>query len=324
MFKIDNVATKRGSSPSINYDLIYEWEDIICEKMNLPLLYENNLVYNKCIRLIPGLASLIQTSKNVLMFDIYPNIIGRGNNKPNIIPIIVDFYLKDEKSLNRFYESYKNNPLVLISSREAYDFLKKISCPLNIKHLALSISDKYQLSNTLGCKKDIDLILLGRRNKVLQEYAELYAKQNPDFVYAYRVNEKGHWLCKKNNGEIVSNIDNRRDYMKTMMRARCGLYNTPGIDGGEARTNGFSQVTPRFLEYIASGCHVISRYRCNSDTDYYELDSMTCNVDSYDEFKTAMDFSRSNNIDAERYSNYLSKHYTSSRIVTLNNILKGL
>ena len=56
-------------------------------------------------------------------------------------------------------------------------------------------------------------------------------------------------------------LASRDGYLDSMKKSRIALYATPGIDGGEKRTNGFSQVTPRFLEMVASGCNIIADIR---------------------------------------------------------------
>ena len=105
--------------------------------------------------------------------------------------------------------------------------------------------------------------------------------------------------------------------MEMMRKSRVGLYATPGMDGGREHTNGFNPVTPRFLEYIASGCHVLARYPKNSDTDYYELDKMSTRVESFGEFEKAMDDLRNKEVNIPHYSRYLANHYTSVRVQTL-------
>ena len=324
MFNLELIATKRKQSPSINYDIIYEWEDVIAEQIGIELYYENKWAYNKIIRCFPMLPSILMTNRNILVFDIYPTLIGRCGNKQNVIPVIVDFYIKDKKHLSMFYESYKKNKVVLISSKEVYDYLIQQECPLNIKHWPLSISDKYQLKDSLKVEKCFDLILMGRPNLTLQNYAEVYSQSHPLFTYAYRIQKDGHWLCQTSKGEVIGSLDTRNDYMRTMMKARCGLYHTPGMDGGETRTNGFNQVTPRLFEYLVCGCHVISRYADNSDTEYFELDKITQRVNSYEEFEHAMDLVCRTNINVEKYNNYLNKQYTSTRMKQLREILETL
>lgn len=324
MFEIQQILTKRKKSPSMSYDLIYEWEDVLSKQMSLPLVDENQLLYNRIVRLVPLLPKLMQTNTVSIVFDIYPNLINRGNNKANIVPAIVDFYHKDPAALNQFYSSYANNKVVLISSMEVYEFLKRQNCPLNIKHWALSISDKYQLDDAMKTIKDLDLILMGRPNKVLQAWTDEYAKKHPSFVYGYRVYKDGHWICQNSKGETVGCIDDRDGYIQIMRKAKCGLYHTPGMDGGEERTHGFNQVTPRFLEYLVNGCHVISRYPKNADVEFYELDKMTSNVNLYEEFEKALDYACNNPIDVDKYQTYLDKHYTSVRASELNKILKSI
>ena len=84
-------------------------------------------------------------------------------------------------------------------------------------------------------------------------------------------------------------LASRDGYLDSMKKSRIALYATPGIDGGEKRTNGFSQVTPRFLEMVASGCNIIARYKTNADTDYYELEKFCQSINTYEEFEKEMD-----------------------------------
>ena len=164
---------------------------------------------------------------------------------------------------------------------------------------------------------------MGRQNPVLEGFLKQYIKEHPDLYYVYRELKDGKFNYYTNRGESLGDINTREKYMKLMRSARCGLYSTPGIDGGEKRTNGFSQVTPRFLELIACGCHVIARYKPNSDTDYYELERFSKPVDSYEQFERMLDEARSSEVDIQLYSSYLSKHYTSVRANQLREIIRN-
>jgi hypothetical protein len=110
--------------------------------------------------------------------------------------------------------------------------------------------------------------------------------------------------------------------MDLMRKSRIGFYATPGIDGGEIRTKGFNQVTPRFLELLSCECHVIARYKNNPDTDYYELSKFSTNINSYETFENTMNWARNNPIDKNKYVEYLEKHYTSERVQLLKMILE--
>ena len=99
------------------------------------------------------------------------------------------------------------------------------------------------------------------------------------------------------------------------------VYSTPGIDGGETRTNGFNQITPRFLELIACGCHVIARYPSNPDTDYYEINKFCPNIEDYLQFEKRLDYCLETEVNLDNYRHYLLKHYTSVRCKELQHAI---
>jgi hypothetical protein len=112
--------------------------------------------------------------------------------------------------------------------------------------------------------------------------------------------------------------------MNLMSQSKVGLYATPGIDGDEIRTNGFSQITPRFLEYVSCGCHIIARYNENSDAKFYEIETFSPSIQTYEQFESNLDYALKNEINKTKYSNYLHKHYTSNRAELLKSIILSL
>lgn len=96
-----------------------------------------------------------------------------------------------------------------------------------------------------------------------------------------------------------------------MQKAKCGFYATPGMDDSESRTNGFNQVTPRFLELIACGCHILARYPENPDTKYFELHNITPSIESYEQFEHLLNKALNEEVDMQIYADYLKNHYTS-------------
>lgn len=165
---------------------------------------------------------------------------------------------------------------------------------------------------------------MGRQNPILEKYLNKYIESHPQLYYVYRKQEGGTFNYYSSRGEYLGDINTREKYINLMRSARCGLYATPGIDGGEKRTNGFSQVTPRFLELIASGCHVIARYKANSDVNFYELEQFSPSVDSYEQFEKMLDTAINTDVNMKKCSDYLSKHYTSVRAKQLLNLIKDL
>ena len=318
---IDTLITMRNIDNSAHYDLVYEWEDIFAKSLDADFINDNPIRLNKLLKFL-HLNTFFTTFKKSFRFNMLPNH-NIGYNKRNIIPLIIDFYLSDQ-DLPQFYKMYDKNRVVLISNKEVFDHLKEIGCPLNIQHLALSIPDKYAITPEKIFKKEYDLALMGRQNPIMEKYLQKYVETHPSLMYVYRKLENGKFNYYTSNGSFLGEINNRDGYMGLMRKCKIGLYATPGIDGGEKYTNGYNQVTPRFLEYIACGCHVIARYPDNADTDYYDLSSVASKVESYQQFEAAMDMALSTSVDMIVYSNYLARHYTSRRVKEFLEIIGDL
>ena len=69
-----------------------------------------------------------------------------GNVTPVSIMDIVnnkaDAYFYIEKQLTD--DVYEDVPLVLVTNKEVYDYLKEHDCPLHVEHWALSYPDQYR------------------------------------------------------------------------------------------------------------------------------------------------------------------------------------
>ncbi len=308
------ITLRKESWCGVDYDLVHEWEDQFAFALNAELYYDTyKLRGGRILSRMPMIANLFQTNKPALKFRMLPLGNPPGDNKRNIYPIIVDFYLRSDEDLSRFYRSCDRNPVVYISSREIYEFLLMRGCPLPIRHLALSLPDKYRLVSLPP--KMYDVVMLGRQNRVFMDYLEQYASAHSDFVYVY----KGSDGYVDSRGERLGVLPDRASYWALLRSARVGLYATPGMDNARKDTNGFSQVTPRFLEYLAAGCHVLSRYVPNADTDYFELDIMSTRVQCYEDFSKALEAKMHAPIPIDSYTAYLNKHYTSNRINQIKN-----
>ena len=327
--KLERIATQRKYQHWPSWDLVYEWEDILCKKLDLRMYYSFRYHQSRKVLCIPYIDRLLYPRENTFVFEMNPMGLVNGKrcfNRPNIIPCIIDFFLED-KEIKRFVACYSNNPIVCVSSMEVFDFVMSspsVASVLNLRHLPLSISDKYAIHKDTVFEKKFDMVLVGRQNPVLEKFVKTYADKHPDFSYVYRVLRNGQFNYYSNYGEFIGNINTRAEYMDLLRKGRCGLYSTPGIDGGEARTKGFNQVTPRFLELIAAGCHVAARYKSNPDTKYYELDSFSPSIDDYAQFEQIVDRARNTKVDMEYYSDYLKKHYTSVRAEQLKKLTSEL
>lgn len=326
------VMEKANNKKKHCFDIIYEWEDILSEELKSGILLRSDFEFKfdeVCRKLykkvqIPfyRLFNLFDFRRgyNVVMFDASTKQQDGIYNSKRYIPCLIDWFLNEEMYAN-FIKAYKNNPLVLVSSREVYEYLKEKKCPIKIAHFPLSLSDKYRIDITY--EKKYDLIIAGRQNPLLMEFVEKYERKYPETKIVRRKYENGHFLYYlSSTGETLSIGDTREQYMELLRKSRIALYTTPGMDGTRPDANGWNQVTPRFLEEISSLCHVIARYPDNADTRWYEMSKICKCVESYEEFECMMNRYAQEEVDINLYKDYLKKHYTSERAKLLHQILK--
>lgn len=320
--KIEWVATLRDFVKKPNYDLIYEWEDIIAKKLNVQFV-KMNPKFTRLLNIICWF-NLCKHKKVTFGFELSAYTKPRYLNNKNFIPCIIDFFVSPHE-IKSFEKAYCNNPVVFISSKEAFDYLVENGCKLNIKHLPLSLSDIYKIDNSLeNTKKEYDLVLMGRQNTVLESFLKAYIERYPNFKYVYRKIIGDEFLYYTSDGIELGNIKTRCQFLSLMKKAKCGLYSTPGIDGGEKRSKGFNQVTPRFLELIACGCHILARYKENSDTNFYQLNKFSPSINTYEEFESLLNEKLNSPVDFNFYKSYLSQHYTSCRVESMQKFLNNI
>ena len=339
-FSLGNVLTDRytpGHGEASRH-IIYEWEDEIAAMMGLPLADaaplrgaggKGSAVARKLLR-VPGVSDamraldswLAPTAKS-LYFALSPHRMGHFSTTARVVPAIVDFWKSVD--LKYFFRSYGNCPAVLISSREAYSYLKANGCPLEIHHFPLSLPDRYKMQPTDAFEKTLDVAVAGRANKTLLEFMKRYEKDHPQVEYLFqeeRPGDDGKLSYISNKRGRIEGLEGRAAYVSLIRSAKVAFYATPGIDGGEARTGGFNPVTPRLFELLAAGCHVVARYPDNDDTRFYELQEICPSADTYDRFAATLDQALGAPPPLARNSAYLQKHYTSARVELLRHIMK--
>lgn len=322
------LLSRRSFDKWPSLQIVYEWEDCILninkdiqlKKMSKWIFRVDNYISKKLGIALP----LISLNDNfTLYFEMTAKCGANRFNNRNYIPIIVDFWIPENK-FGEFEKAYSKCPIIIITSKEVYDKLVAYKSKLNVVHWALSISDKYKITEESEYIKKYDLVLMGRQNAILKSFLDIYISKHPDFVYVYAKQQSGHFVYITSKGEVLGRFDSRTQYLSLMQSAKSILYSTPGTDEQSGRTNGYSQVTPRFLEAIACGCHILARYKKNPDSDYYKLNDICSNIKSYEDFEERMDYAIKNPVDMGKYSNYLSRHYTSSRLEQLMEILRKI
>ena len=317
-----DILSNRNTASWPSYHIVWEWEDCISQQMGCSIKTDSVLIVNQWMKRFNLFQDSFLPKGNLFMYEVSINSDPkeiRRYNRSNIVPCVVDYFFKDDE-IDIFESKFSRHPVVFISSMEVYLRLKSLGCRLNIKHLPLSLSDIYAIDENTTFEKRYDLVMMGRQNNVLKEFLDIYIKTHPDFLYVYEDMTKGKLHYSSSDGEYIGYISGRAEYMKLLRQSKVAMYSTPGIDGGEKRTNGYNQVTPKFLEFLASGCNIIARWKDNPDTDFYHLKEFSENVDSYASFERLMNKYREEKADIAKYSQYLRRHYTSTLVTTINNL----
>lgn len=312
------------------FDIVYEWEDELAKDLGINVCMRSKneyrfdekarKIYQRCGIKLYGIYKHVDIRKpHVFMFDVSTKRQDGIYNSKKYIPCLIDYFLADDE-YEKFLSAYRNNPLVLVSNREVYEYLKQKECPIPIEHFPLSLSEKYLKEER--CEKKYDLVMFARQNPLLCKYIEKYEYEHHDFKLVRRRYENNHYIYYlSSTGDVVGYGDTRDEYMKLVYESKVAVYTTPGMDGTRDDANGWNQVTPHFLEEIAGQCHIIARYPDNADTRWFELGQICRCVNSYAEFEHLMDEYRKTDVDMVKYREYLQKHFTSKRSRLLREII---
>ncbi|RYE23679.1 MAG: hypothetical protein EOP45_06630 [Sphingobacteriaceae bacterium] len=341
---ISAILTSRSFEHNPNYQLIFEWEEDLARDLGVPVLdakppYRKILINRATKQLVGKLGkdSLARLNNAVeqfgarhrsghnLVFELYVATESNFSTSVQAVPIMVDFW--KHTNLPEFYHTYRDCKLVLVSSLEAFHFLKENNCPLPIEHLGLSLSDRYRLLPEVTYQKEYDILLAGRlnirTNQRLRDYLEAYVQKYPETEYLYQQEVDGEYYYVSNKRGTIGKFQTREDYMRLLRASRISFYSTPGLDGGEKRTGGFNPVTPRYLELLSAQCLLLGRYPDNEETRYYELERVCPNITGYEEFETTMKgYLSQQNPSFDVHREILNKHYTSRRAQQLTVILR--
>ncbi len=335
--KLKNIYTDRYFQDWPSWDLVYEWEDIFKDRLSLNLIDSGNtFIVTKFIdRALSSLSRRLHLPDHKLLivadriirkpkslyFEMFPQGSFRFAASRNTIPIIIDFWKTQDLEL--FYNTYRNCKLILISSKEVYDYLKENNCRLNIAHFPLSISDKYQIDTAVAIDKKYDIVAAGRTSPVLYNYLLEFEQKYPDIEYIISKHIDNRLYYESNKTGLIGDFHKREDYISLLKSSKVALYSTPWGDGEQDRTGGFSPVTPRLFELAAAGCGIVARYVENSDTDYFQLNSFFPSSNNYSLFEQQLLSALNSNTKQIQFYNerFLEHHYTSKRVNLLNTIL---
>lgn len=323
--KLTAIQSCRKTAKYPSFKIVYEWEDILSKVLGLQIKSDSEW-WNKYYRRfenngLVGLYNAVLPQK-----DLHLDFIMTASTKricrvnKNTIPVIIDFWLKDNE-LDEFINAYKDVPLLLLTNLEVYELLRQHKCPIPIEHWPLSYPDQYALTGDENYEKVYDFCLFGRPNPFFIRFQEEYARRHPDFVYLKTVGTESNREYYTNKGEFVCKDTGRASYLEMIHKTRISCYTTPGIDEGKKAPAMFNQVTPRLFEMLCGGCQVIGHYPNSSDVQWYKLSSIVPNVDNYEEFERVLDYMRAHPLDIQQIKQFMAHHYTSERAKMLIEIL---
>lgn len=334
--KVKKILSDRYYQTWPSWQIVYEWENELSNSLNLPIINSpanipttNNFLYRKLKsidtrffkgRLDESLNEILTLlAEYSLYFEMHPKNYKSFSNSKKTIPIVVDFW--DKSNIELYKRIYLNCPCLLVTSLEVLNFLKENNFKNRLIHFPMSLPSIYKLEPNYLFDKKYDIVLAGRTNSVLWNYLKNYELQNPEIEYLYQIEQNGELYYISNKRGIIGKIHSREEYINLIKSARISFYATPGLDGGEERTNGFNPVTPRFFELLAAGCHLIARYPKNVETDFFQLESICPSINSYEDFQKQLEVGLSSSQPIGKNADYLSKHYTSTRIKILNELV---
>jgi len=319
---IRKIITNRRIDPHHANALLFEWEDDLCNILGATLHYNKSCQNSRYSKFIPVFLSFIQTYEPAFTLEmcVYRH---NGNNKKNIIPCILDYYIHNVFLAKMWCKIlYNRNQVLCVSSPEVYDFLSNDAGIKKVRLLPQTLSDRYRISEHTVFNKKYDMFIAGRQNPVLMEWFNRYllSHRETTFIISKRL-QNGEFHFFDQDGNCLSNNDSRETYITFMRSAKACMYSPQGIDNSR-KTNGFGQVTPHFLEIVACGCHPLLRYTTNIDTAFFQLDLFCPHIDNYEQFESLFDKARSEKVDMKKHSDYMQGHYTSVIAEELKNIAK--
>lgn len=305
-----------------SWDIVFEWEDIIADKLKLNIIDKKNSYIELFLQKIKLYHFLYKyLNSNRLSIDFVTNIsIQKGHfSSSNSIPIVIDFWYDRESEIKGFIEHFKYVPLLFVTNKEVQKLLESYNCPFPVEHFPLSLPDKYELKDSTMIQKEYEFGFVGRVDSFFLKHVEQYAAKHEDFEYVYSKGisvEREYWT---NKGKYIGKDEGRASYIDFLRKTKISCYSTPGMD--EIKKVKYNQVTPRVLEMLANGCQVIGHYPLTEDVEWYDLPSVVPNVNDYEEFERQMDIMRNKPFDYKSVTEFLSKHYTSTSVNVLSNAL---
>lgn len=284
---MNEIQSLRKCNQQFYNEVMYEWEDeivacgfrLVCRSRiskyfwsaTRKILRKNTYISQSTPRLIGG-GKLLKVNKLAfLMFvsqfkEHYPS---------DIIPIFVDTRVK---SFDVLVQAIKNVDIAIITNRSAWEKAKVIYPEKNLFTIPLWCSEKWRLDGMP--KKKLDVLQIGRRNKLLHEWMLRHVENNPNIEYVYKLDDSVEYFSTKKGN--IGALQTREDYMKRLRETRVCLVSSPLVDSD----SDFDFITPRVYESAMSYCRMVGRFTHNDEYHEIGLGRIVCPAPDYETFST--------------------------------------
>jgi len=319
MSGIVNIDSIRSFEQYPSYLILYELEDDLAAYNQLPVNQVSKWKYNFGKLVYKSLPNITwkQSRPRGYEFSIMmtPDYHRLYLNKANVIPYIIDYWKRYDELFEKYFVHF---PVVYISGLEVYEYLKLKGTRVNIRHLPLSISDRHLSIFEEEVIKDIDIINIGRKNKVMDTFICQYLLKYPATNYVHREMENGENIYYSSRDGRLGKLESRTELLQTLARAKVAIVTSPGLDGGEERTGGFNPVTPRVFEAAIGQCYMVGKYEMNTEFYQFGLDKLVDMPATFNAFENTINRQLKSPFDRkEDYATFLRANLNSCRIEQL-------
>ena len=272
--RIRSIISTRNVSQWPTFQMVHEWEDILGAQLGVPF----RPLDDSC--LLPA-GDTLEQGFDLLFLPLASELADYTRNR-SLIPVVMDLWRDGFDAFIRCAPQFR---LVFVTNLQAYQELSP-QLP-NLRYLPFTLADQY-LDCTLPAK-DIDIIHYGRRNPVLDQYLHQFLQAHPacHAVITDKSDNGEAILIHSNRWGNLGVSDSRKKFMDLLCRSRISLVSTVGMDGSR-QTGGIDPVSPRFLESMAAGCHLVGRIPDNPEFRDSGLFRLCHHVDSYQQFEKAV------------------------------------
>lgn len=297
--QIRSIITTRYRSNWPTWQMVHEWEDILATILAVPF----RSVGESCM--IPD-PDCLDHNFDLIFLQLASELRYYSANC-QLIPIVMDLWRDD---FDDFLQRASQFKLFFVTNLQAYQELSPV-LP-NLRYLPFSLADQY-FEQPLP-EKDIDVIQYGRRNPLLEQYMSRLLGEYPETHYITTEafdNEKLVRIYSNKQGDLGVS-ESRTTFMNLLKRCKISLVSTVGMDGSRD-TGGIDPVSPRFLESMAAGCHLVGRIPANDEFVQSGVYGLCYHIDSYQGFKqTILALLANNRTVASCYQGILQERLTSA------------